>query len=116
MSGGLALSNICILVHDSNYWSILCGNDSACCDYGNFIDPMAVNTLYVNASAYLSKDSNVVSSNSTVCTLVNKQTLVSRMTSRDGIGHGSHVSLLVYNTIEVDLLRLGWFAVLVGRL
>ena len=61
-------------MHDCNDRSLLSGYDSTYSDYGNFIDPVNVNPLYVHISTSPGNNPDIIFSNSTIASSVNEST------------------------------------------
>ena len=111
----LSHASVGILVHDSNGGSFLGSDDSASCDNRDRIDPVVVNFLYVYASASFANDSNIITSNTTICSSVNDGFFGKRSSGRRyTVYDGDSVDLAVNDSVLVYFLRLTsillWFA------
>ena len=70
----LPLSHVGILMHDSYDWSFLGIDNASCSDNGDFIDSMVINALYVNRFSCLGYDSNNITCNTTIGSMIHKGT------------------------------------------
>ena len=68
---GLAFASVDILVHNGYDWTFLGGAHSSCCDDGDLVDPVVVNTSNVHTSVGHGYDSDIISSNPPICSTVN---------------------------------------------
>ena len=73
---GLALSNICILVHDCNHLPFLGADYTTSGNYWDVGDAVVVDTLYVYLASCLGNDAYICTSYATIGTTVKQVHLV----------------------------------------
>jgi hypothetical protein len=93
---GLSFPSVRILMHDSDHWSSLGGNDTSTSDDRYVNDLMIVDTSSVNMSTGLEDDAYVISSDTTIGASINKRSGFARSVSRNGV---ANVGGCVYRSV-----------------
>jgi hypothetical protein len=85
---GLSFPSVRILIHDSDHWSSLGGNDTSTSDNRYVEDLMIVDTTSnVIMSTGLEDDAYLISSDTTIGASINKRSGFARSVSRNGVAN-----------------------------
>ena len=100
----LAFSSVGILMHDGDDFPTLGRNDCTSCDNRNVNNLVVVNALDINLTGCALDDTDVVSSNTTICAAINQCTTADISMGGRGVGDLGHVCKAVGFAIDRDLI------------
>ena len=68
----LSFTSVGILVHNGNDFTTLCFDDCTSCNNGNVNNLVVINTLHINLATSAIDDTDILTSNASVCATINK--------------------------------------------
>jgi len=104
----LALSRVCILMQNCNGRSMLGLDNSPGCHNKDVGDLMIFNASDINSSIRLLSDANIITSNTSIGTSVNKLTSFLRFVGGDRVKDVMDLDLTVSLAIDHNFLFFGW--------
>jgi hypothetical protein len=106
---GLSFPSVRILMHDSDHWSSLGGNDTSTSDDRYYVNNnlMIVDASNINISSVLEDDAYVISSDTNIGASINKCSGFARSVSRNRVANGSYVYRVVLLAVDNDKFCIG---------
>src|SRR5210317_1620803 len=104
---GLSLTYVCLLVHDRNGGSSLSVDKTNRGDNGYVGNLMIVKSLDVNSVVGFGDDANIITSNATIGTSINKSQVFTSVDFENRVNNSMVINRSIFNAIESKLVLFG---------
>jgi len=105
---GLALPSVSILVQNGNGRSMLSLDNTSSSDNGDINDLVIINTPDIHSPVRFLNNAYIITSNTTICTLINQGSNLARLVSRHRVMDLMIIDLAIFLAIDNNLISFWW--------